>query len=306
MLSQITIIGTGLIGGSFGRAIRKYGFHGRIVGCDRDPVLERALQIGAIDSAVADPVEACRASQVVMLATPVGGIIDFIERLGPLLSPDVLLTDVGSTKTEVLARACQVFGAAAATRFLAGHPMAGKERSGIDQADPELFRDAPWFLISGPRQNLLAGHMNDFVVLLEMIGARIVTMTSEQHDRLCAWTSHLPQMVAIGLAATLMDEFGKGEFGEGTSAGDQKTATLADVHKIAGRQLREMTRTSASPFSMWRDVALTNTRNLEYALHHLEQRLAHIRENLRTPELRQEFEKANSFAEKPLAISDKR
>ena len=295
MIQQITIIGTGLIGGSFGLAVRKHGFHGRIVGCDREPVLETARRLGAIDRAVIDPVEACRGSQVVLLATPVGGIIDLIERLGPVLPPDVLLTDVGSTKAEIVARARQVFGAAAAERFLAGHPMAGKERSGIEQADADLFRDAPWFLVPSPGQNLLAAPMNHFVVLLETIGARILPLEAEVHDRLCAWVSHLPQMVAIALAATLLDEFGVETRHAASPPGDP---TLADIHAVSGRQLREMTRTAASPYSMWRDVALTNTENLEHALQRLEQRLAHIRENLRTPELRAEFEKANSFGTK--------
>jgi len=280
LIQQITIIGTGLIGGSFGLALRKHGFHGRIVGCDRDPVLHQARERGAIDVAVPDPVEACRGSQVVLLATPVGTILDLIERVGPTLPPDAILTEVGSTKVDVLVRAHQVFGANMAERFLAGHPMAGKERGGIEQADPDLFQKAPWFLVPASGQSLLAGTFNAYVVLLETIGARIVTMEAEHHDRLCAFSSHLPQMISVALANVLLDEFGDG---------------MGEVHSIKGRQLREMTRTSASAYSMWRDVAFTNTENLEQALLSLEQRLMHIRENLRTPELRHEFEKANSF-----------
>ncbi len=185
--------------------------------------------------------------------------------------------------------------------------MAGKERSGIDEADPDLFQNAPWFLVPTPGQNLLSGRMNDFVVLLETIGARIVTLDAATHDRLCAWTSHLPQMVAIALAATLVDEFGAvtqpteprhDELNSSASSRPRGEIDLLSIHSAAGRQLREMTRTGASPYSMWRDVAFTNTANLADALQRLEQRLAHIRENLRGPELRREFEKANSFAER--------
>jgi prephenate dehydrogenase len=283
MIQQITIIGTGLIGGSFALAVRKHGFRGRIVGCDRDPVLHEALRRGAIDHAAPDPVEACHGSQLVLLATPVGAIMDLIERVGPGLPSDAILTDVGSTKADIHARAGQVFGTNVAERFLAGHPMAGKEHGGIEHADPDLFQGAPWFLVPSPGQNVLSGMFNGFVVLLETIGARIMTMEAQQHDRLCAWTSHLPQMISISLANVLLDEFG--------------AAGMHEVHSIKGRQLREMTRTSASAYSMWRDVAFTNTANLEHALQRLEQRLAHIRENLRTPELRHEFEKANSFEE---------
>jgi prephenate dehydrogenase len=283
LIQQITIIGTGLIGGSFALAVRKHGFRGRIVGCDRDPVLHEALRRGAIDQAVPDPVDACRGSQVVLLATPVGAIMDLIERIGPALPGGAILTDVGSTKSDILARAGQVFGTNLAERFLAGHPMAGKEHGGIEQADPDLFQGAPWFLLPTLGQDLAGGTFGDYVALLETIGARIMTMDPEQHDRLCAYTSHLPQMISVSLANVLLDEFG--------------AAGMHEVHSIKGRQLREMTRTSASAYSMWRDVAFTNTANLERALHSLEQRLAHIRENLRTPELRREFEKANTFEE---------
>ena len=286
MLSQITIVGTGLIGGSFALAARKYGFRGHIVGCDRDPVLHEALRRGLIDKAVPDPAEACRGSQLVLLATPVGAIIDLIERIGPVLPGNAILTDAGSTKGDILARAQQVFGAQVAERFLAGHPMAGKEHGGIEHADPELFQDAPWILVPAPGQNLLGGTFNAYVVLLETIGARIMTMPPEAHDRLCAWVSHLPQMISTALAATLVDEFAE--------AADH-APTLHDVHAVGGRALREMTRISASPYSMWRDIAFTNTKEIEHALLRLEQRLAHIRENLRSPELRREFEKANEF-----------
>lgn len=292
---QITIIGCGLIGGSFGLAVRKHGFHGRIVGCDREPVLAEARRRGAIDAACADPAEACRGSQLVVLATPIGAIIDLLEKLGPALPPETLLTDVGSTKAEVLARARAVFGAAAAEHFLGGHPMAGKEHGGIEHASPDLFQDAAWILTPLPGQNLLAGTCNALVVLLETIGARILTMDAAAQDRLCAWVSHLPQFMATALAATLVEEFGgsRPEAGEGARATD---ISLADVHAVGGPALREMTRVASSPHAMWRDIAITNARNIEEALLRLEQRLAHLRENLRSPELRAEFDRANRFA----------
>jgi prephenate dehydrogenase len=290
MIQQITIIGTGLIGGSLALALRKHGFAGRIAGCDREPVLARARELRVVDVAVVDPIEACRDSQLVVLATPVGAIIDLIERLGPVLPPDVLITDVGSTKGEIVARARAVFGDATAQRFLGGHPMAGKEHSGVEQADADLFQDAAWLLTEMSAENSSAGVAGEFVALLAKVGARVMTMDVEQHDRLCAWVSQLPQMVSTALAASLMDEFP----GERRDSSDE--STQQDVHAVGGRALREMTRIASSPYSMWRDIAFTNSKNLEEALQRLEQRLAHIRENLRTPELRSEFEKANSFA----------
>src|SRR5450755_1242553 len=108
-IRQITIIGTGLIGGSFGLALKKRRFAGRIVGCDRASVLKQARDIGAIDEAHTNPTDAVRGSQIVLLAATVGAIVDLIGVLGPALAPKTLLTDVGSTKAEVLLRATSTF-----------------------------------------------------------------------------------------------------------------------------------------------------------------------------------------------------
>src|SRR5713101_6362834 len=109
-IRQITIVGTGLIGGSLGLVLKKNGFRGKIIGCDSAGVLAQAKRIRAIDRGVADPIEASRGSDVVVLATPVGAIIELIERLAPRLSPSTLLTDVGSTKGEIVARAAKGLG----------------------------------------------------------------------------------------------------------------------------------------------------------------------------------------------------
>jgi len=290
MFRQITIIGVGLIGGSFALALKKHGYKGAIVGCDREPVLQTALAKGVVDRAVLSPEEAISGSDLVLLAAPVGAIVDLIERLGPLLPPDALLSDTGSTKAEIMSRARAVFGQQAGQRFLGGHPMAGKENSGVEFADPTLFENAVWFLVSDQDQKqgqnkaqnedgALTGKVHELCELIKMIGARPLRMESRRHDRLCAWVSHLPQMIATALAATLEEEFGDDP----------------QLHGIGGRALREMTRISSSPYSMWRDIAHTNTENIEQALEQLEQRLAYIRENLRTPGLRDEFERANKF-----------
>jgi prephenate dehydrogenase len=153
-IRQITIIGTGLIGGSFALALRKRKFAGRIVGCDREAALKRAKMRGVIDNGFCEPADAVRGSQLVVLATPVLAIVDLIGRLGPTLPASTLLTDVGSTKAEVAKQALNVFGKNARHRFLAGHPMAGKENSGVDYADADLFQNAVWFLTPLPGQNL--------------------------------------------------------------------------------------------------------------------------------------------------------
>jgi prephenate dehydrogenase len=276
-IRQITIIGTGLIGGSLALALRKNRFSGRIVGCDRDAALEKAHNRGAIDEGRPEPGDAVRGSQLVILAAPVLAIIDLIDRIGPVLPAGALLTDVGSTKTAVMERAAKVFGKSVGKRFLGGHPMAGKELSGVDYADADLFRNAVWFLTPVPRQSLNEGLIGEYAGWINHIGARIATLPAEDHDRLCAWISHLPQMISTALAAALVEEFG----------------AEAPVLPAGGRALQEMTRISASPYSMWRDVAISNKKNLEDALWKVEQRLAHIRENLATRQLADEFEQAH-------------
>jgi prephenate dehydrogenase len=274
---QVTIIGTGLIGGSLGLALKKHHLAGRIVGCDRAPVLERAQDCGAIEAGTTNPADAVRGSDLVVLATPVIPILDLVGRLGPTIPANTLVTDVGSTKADIVQRAVKSFGRNAKQRFLPGHPMAGKEHAGVEFADADLFEGAAWLFTPLPGQNVHAGLCGEFVHCAEKMGARVALLDPGDHDRFCAWISHLPQMISTALAAALVEEFG----------GD------APVLDIGGRALRELTRISSSPYSMWRDVAITNKKNLADALEKLEQRLAHIRENLDTRELAEEFERAH-------------
>lgn len=258
-------------------ALKTHRFAGRIIGCDRAPVLERARNKGAIDAGHTNPSDAVRGSQIIILATPVSGIIDAIDRLGPALPAKTLLTDVGSTKVEVLQRAKTVFEKNTGVRFLAAHPMAGKEQSGVEFADPDLFQDAAWFVTPVPRQKIYDGLSGEYLEWVERIGARIASMDALEHDQLCAWISHVPQLISTALAAALVDEYGED----------------APLLEAGGRALREMTRISSSPYSMWRDIALTNKTNIKIALAKLEQHLAHIRENLDTRELAMEFERGH-------------
>ena len=276
---QVTIVGTGLIGGSFGLALKKRHLAARIVGCDRAPVLKRAKDCGAIERGSSSITEAVRGSDLIVLATPVITIIDLIERLGPSLSARALVTDVGSTKEEIVQRATKSFGRAAGQRFLAGHPMAGKENAGVEFADADLFNDAAWLFTPLPRQNPHTGRCGEFIHCVEKIGARVALLDPAEHDRVCAWISHLPQMISTALAATLVEEFGP----------------EAPLLEIGGRALRDLTRISGSPYSMWRDIAITNRGNIADALQKLEQQLAHIRENLDTRELAAEFERAHEL-----------
>jgi prephenate dehydrogenase len=280
---QATIIGTGLIGGSLGLALKKRNLARRIIGCDHAAVLARAQDCGAIEAGITNPADAVNGSDLVVLATPVIPILDLIDRLGPSLTAKTLVTDVGSTKVEIVRHATKSFGKNAGQRFLAGHPMAGKEQAGVEFADADLFEGATWLLTPLPRQNVHAGLCGEFVHCVEKIGAKIAVVDAKDHDRFCAWISHLPQMISTALAAALVDEFG----------------SKAPVLDIGGRALREMTRISGSPYSMWRDIAITNRENLSGVLQKMEQRLAHIRENLDSRELAAEFDRAHQLRKKP-------
>lgn len=278
-IQQITIVGTGLIGGSLALALREAGFNGTIIGCDKRAVLEIAEGRGAIDRAEADLERAVVGSDVIVLATPVGCILTQLETIGPLLAPHTVITDTGSTKEQLVQRARLVFGDKATERMLPGHPMAGKEVGGIENADAKLFRDAVWLITPIDVDQPHTPRQREYLDLLRAIGAHIISMDATRHDRLCAWISHLPQMIATGLACALREELGNDEA----------------VTEIGGRALREMTRIAHSPYSMWRDIALTNTGNIEEALLRFEQQLTHLRENLRGPGLREMFENANQW-----------
>jgi prephenate dehydrogenase len=238
---------------------------------------------------------------LVLLAGPVFSILEWTDLLGPLLGPHQLVTDVGSVKGAVSERAALSFGGAEQAAFLPGHPMAGKEVHGAEHAEATLFRGAVWLftpiveaatiegapsLTRTPRQGWdeqmpqnsgdLEAEWRDWVT---KFGCRTLDLDAKRHDELCAWVSHLPQFLSTAMSAMLEDKF----------AGDE------DMRAIGGRALREMTRLGASPYSMWRDVAHTNTEAIAETLLALEQRLTHLREHLKTPELRDEFDLANRF-----------
>lgn len=283
-MERVLIVGTGLIGASIGLALRAAGFVGRIDGWDASS-LERAsaVQMGAIDAAAAS-VEAAlyiaRAADVIVLAVPVLAIKDWMQQLVPLVGTGQLITDVGSTKLEITELGKTLFSGVETAIFLPGHPMAGKESGGAMLAEAALFNGAMWlFTPTKPDQTVLEKGWRDWV---SFFGARTLDIDPARHDELCAWVSHLPQMLSTALAALLEDKFGD----------------APEIGAIGGRALQETTRLGASPYSMWRDVAMTNTGPIADTLFALEQRLAHVRENLRTPELRDEFALANRFRQR--------
>ena len=291
MIDRILILGTGLLGASTGLALRAAGFQGSIVGWDKDPLQSRdALSIKSIDAIAPKPLAAVEASQLILLATPVYAILDWMEQLAPILGPSHLVTDVGSTKALITNAGNRLFNKPGRAGFLPGHPMAGKEVSGALEAEAELFRGAVWIFTSEPDPESLhvdqpamsfrsAELASSWRHRIESFGCRTLDLEATRHDELVAWVSHLPQFLSTALTALLQTQLGD----------------APELAAVGGRALREMTRLGSSPYSMWRDVAYTNTEQVAAAIHALEQRLAHLRENLRTPELRDEFELANRF-----------
>ncbi len=283
MISRISILGTGLLGTSVGLALRAAGFKGTIAGWNRSPEQgQLALKMGALDSLASDPIDAARASQITLLAVPIYATLDFMDKLAPVLGSEHLVTDVGSTKRLICETASRLYNTPDRAAFLPGHPMAGKERGGAALADANLFRGAVWLFTDDPaaKQSPQSAELvKGWRELVAAMGAKTLDLDPIRHDELVAWVSHLPQFTATALSALLQDEVGG----------------APELKDVGGRALREMTRLGSSPYSMWRDIAYTNTEAVERALLALEQRLSLLRENLRSPELRNQFEQANKF-----------
>lgn len=278
-IRTVAILGTGLIGTSVGTALREQGFAGSVLGWDKDrQQLHIALERGGITELVDEPLMAAAAADLILLAGPVFSILEWMDRLAPLLQPHQLVTDVGSVKHPMMLRAHAEYGSAPRAGFLGGHPMSGKEVFGAAHAEANLFRGGVWLFTPDTERapHALEAEWRGWV---ERFGSRTLDLHADRHDELCAWVSHMPQMLATALSALFEDHFGEAE----------------DMRAIGGRALREMTRLGASPYSMWRDIAHTNADAIAGSISALEQRLAHLREHLKTPELREEFSRANRF-----------
>jgi prephenate dehydrogenase len=273
----VAILGTGLIGGSFGLALRKHFPDISIVGFDRLETLQAAVARGAVRETARDLASTVRDADLVYVALPIGATIEAIPAIAAAAKDDALVTDTGSTKA-VICRAAQ-HSPARRSRFLGGHPMAGKETSGIARADAELFSGARYALIGSeydpdPR-------LQGFAALVRALGAEPVWCDAETHDWAVGIVSHLPQLLAVALARVVQDET------------DETGLPLS----LAGPGLRDMLRLAGSHYGLWRDVAHTNTENIARALDRLEQAVEYLRTRLRSKELEQEFLEANAVYE---------
>lgn len=270
-MNTVAIVGAGLIGSSFGLALRRAGFAGAIVGVSSEPAIAAAATCGAIDRG-ATLAEAAAAADLVFLSQTIGRILDTVRHLDPLLKPGALVTDAGSTKCEIVDVARQAITRA---QFLGGHPMAGKESRGAESADAALFRGKTWVLTPDDPAELETPAARDFRSWLDRIGARPVVLDADEHDRIVARTSHLPQLASTALAAVL---------------------SAAPHKEVSGSGLADMTRLALSSYDLWRDILATNSDHIEKALGEYVQEIEHIRENLRTRQLQEEFDRGAALA----------
>lgn len=272
---RIAIIGTGLIGGSFGLALRREFPDARVAGSDRANVLERALARRAIGEAASDIASAIRGADLVYIALPIGATIDALPKISEIVDATALVTDTGSTKTQIGHQAQKYFRGGA--RFLGGHPMAGKENSGIEHADGDLFRGTRYALIASESEP--DPRIQQFVALLRRIGAEPVWCDAETHDWAVGIVSHLPQLATIALAHVVADE----------------TDETGLPVSLAGPGLADMVRLAGSPYDIWRDTCLTNRENIAHALDRLSQAIDYLRTRLASKDLEHEFKTANEI-----------
>lgn len=264
----VAIAGVGLIGGSFGLALRKAGFAGEILGVSSPPAIAAAVERGAIDRGL-PLADAVREADLIYLAQPIGRIMDTLRRLDPLAKEGALITDAGSTKSAIVSLARKVIRRC---QFLGGHPMAGKEKRGVGEAEADLFRGRTYVLTPTREQDLETPGAKEFLGWIERIGASAVVMGPDQHDLVVSFTSHLPQLASTALAATVGENLESPEYLD-----------------VAGPGLADTTRLAKSSYEIWRDILATNTDSIERALAAYIARLEHMRENLKTRQMQEQF-----------------
>ena len=263
-MRTVAIVGVGLIGGSFGLALRKAGFQGSILGVSSERSIAQAVERGAIDKGVTLE-EAGAKADLIFLSQPILGIIETIPKLDVLVRRDALVTDAGSTKQIIVNEARRSLTRCA---FLGGHPMAGKELRGAAAADADLFQGRTWVLT----EDLDHPFAREFRKWLALFGARELMLDPATHDRLVAWASHLPQLASTALASALRDR-------------------APDAAAVAGPGLLDMTRLAMSSWDLWSDILNTNQPAVAEALDAYIAKLQRLRSGMEA-----EFDKGAQFA----------
>jgi prephenate dehydrogenase len=271
-MNTVAIFGVGLIGGSFALALREAGFSGRIIGVSSPETIHKAVELGVIDEGMPAQ-EAAQAADLIYLAQPILRIIEMLPELEPWVRPDALVTDAGSTKTSIVERA----GAISRCQFVGGHPMAGRERRGVEAAEADLFQGRPYVLTPRSGAGLETPQVREFIGWIEKIGAFTVILSPEEHDQIVAYTSHLPQLASTGLAALL----------EGRSA---------PKSGVFGPALLDSTRLALSSFDIWGDILATNREPIRSALRSYIAQLEEFSQVLEDREMQEHFRRAAKFA----------
>jgi prephenate dehydrogenase len=285
---SVCVVGCGLIGGSFALALRRAGFTGRITACGGSRSPRLAVERGFVDAVEEsfERGEVCEAD-LIYLASPIGGIIDFLRTRLKQIRPGAIVTDAGSSKAEIcrVARESLPKG----VTFIGGHPMAGGENTGVQYARADLFDRATYALMIG--QGTDEVQFDRFNSLVETIGARVLLARPEDHDAAVGLISHLPQLVASALASLL---------------GSGRDAEVADrelARALAATGWRDMTRLAGSAWSVWRDICLTNQPNISNALGSLIAELQSLKDALDA----RDFNRARDlFAEANRSVAEQR
>jgi prephenate dehydrogenase len=279
LIQRVTILGTGLIGGSFAKALRKYAPDVHVVGWDRAEVIVQARESGAIDEGFFESLQpAIHRADLIYIALPIGQTLDLLPELAQNAPAHALITDAGSTKQRIFQAATELFVEEVGPIFLGGHPMAGRELSGFAHADADLFKASTYALVGDskePRDPRVAA----FVKIIEKLGARPLWLGAQQHDYAVGLASHLPQLAAIALGSFLYDRL------------DENGLPIT----LAGPGLRDSLRLAGSPYSTWRDIVLTNREVLSAALDLFARRLDDLRERLGSRDLEADFDAANEL-----------
>jgi prephenate dehydrogenase len=280
LIQRAAILGTGLIGGSFAKALRRYTPDMHIVGWDRADVARQLKNSGTMNEAFSGAIEpAIRGADLVYLALPIGVTLDILPEIAQNAAPQAVITDACSTKMRICTVAAELFhDEESSAIFLGGHPMAGRELSGFTQSDADLFQNATYALI-GPAQEDRDPRIVAFTKILEKLGARPVWLGAQQHDYAVGLASHLPQLAVVALGSFLYDRL------------DENGLPIT----LAGPGLRDTLRLAGSSYATWRDIVLTNKEVLSAALDLFARRLDDLRERLGSRELEADFDAANEL-----------
>jgi prephenate dehydrogenase len=261
-IQRLCIIGVGLIGGSLARALRRVGACGEIVGCGRNTTnLQHAIELGVIDRYETSPLRAVKEANMVVVAVPLGTMGPMFSAIREALSPQAVITDVGSAKATVVADARQHLGMHW-SRFVPGHPIAGTEKSGVAASFAELFENHRVILTPLPETDSQA--ITKVTTLWEKTGATVVNMSVTHHDEVLAATSHLPHVLAYSLVDTLA-----------------KMDDRTEIFRFAAGGFRDFTRIASSDPKMWHDICLANRDAILKTLEDFNIELAKLTEAIR-------------------------